>query len=92
MAKKMTIVEFLNLFKTIVDTNESIGCPTSSEYHNIVYRINNSTELEPVYDTLDGTFVESALNNLKNMPLAGVDWIDWSTINSDPLTRKYWVA
>lgn len=88
--KKMNIDEFLNLFKTIVNNNESIGCPTNSEYHNIVYRINNSTGIEPVYkETLDTTFVDSALNNLKNMPIAGADWIDWSKIN-DQITKKYW--
>lgn len=86
--KKMHINDFLNLFKTIVDTNMSTRCLTSSEYHNIVDRINNSTGLEPVYDD---TLVDSLLDDrLKNIPLSGVDWIDWSKVNSDPLTRKYW--
>ena len=85
--KKMTIVEFLNLFKTIVDTNVSRGCPTSSEYHNIVYRINNSTGLEPVYNNLlgdtliDTTLIDSKLKNISLIPLAGIDWIDWSKVN-----------
>lgn len=84
--KKMNIDEFLSLFKTIVDTNVSSGSPTSSEYHNIVYRINNSTGLEPVYnDTL-----ADLADRLKNIPIAGIDWIDWSTVNADPITRKYW--
>lgn len=83
--KKMNIDEFLNLFKTIVDTNVSSGCPTSSEYHNIVYRINNSIGLEPVYD-------DTLADRLKNIPIAGIDWIDWSKVKSDSglKTRKYW--
>ncbi len=86
--KKMNINDFLNLFKTIVDNNASIGCPTNSEYRDIVDRINNSTGLEPVYED-DVAFVESALKNLKNMPIAGADWIDWSKIN-DQITGKHW--
>ena len=97
--KKMNIDEFLNLFKTIVDSNVSSGCPTSSEYHNIVYRINNSTGLEPVYNNLlgdtliDTTLIDTTSKNipsLKNIPIAGIDWIDWSKVNSDAITRKYW--
>ena len=101
--KKMTINEFLNLFKTIVDivdTNESIGCPTSSEYHNIIDRIKNSTGLEPVYKNalddilIDTTLIDTTSKNihtLKNIPIAGIDWIDWSTVKSyDAMTRKYW--
>lgn len=95
--KKMNIDEFLNLFKTIVDTNVSSGSPTSSEYHNIVYRINNSTGLEPVYNNLLGdTLIDTTLidSKLKNIPIAGIDWIDWSKVKSDvksdAMTRKYW--
>ena len=92
--KKMNIDEFLNLFKTIVDANVSSGCPTSSEYHNIVYRINSSTGLELFYDkTLDATLLNNILKN-KNIPIAGIDWIDWSKVKSDvksdAMTRKYW--
>lgn len=92
--KKMNIDEFLSLFKTIVDTNVSSGCPTSSEYHNIVYRINNSTGLEPIReDALDNILIDTTLidTKSKNIPIAGIDWIDWSSkINSDETTRKYW--
>ena len=88
--KKMNINDFLNLFKTIVDNNASIGCPTNSEYRDIVDRINNSTGLEPAYEeTPDASFVESALKNLKNISIAGVDWIDWSK-TKDQMTGKYW--
>jgi len=86
--KKMNIDEFINLFKTIVDTNKSAGRLTSSEYHNIVDRINNSTGLEPFYDE---TLIDDLLDDrLKNIPLSGADWIDWSKAVSDPLTKKYW--
>lgn len=95
--KKMNIDEFLNLFKTIVNTNVSSGCPTSSEYHNIVYRIKNSTGLEPIReDALDNILIDTTLidTKSKNIPIAGIDWIDWSKVKSevksDAMTRKYW--